>query len=208
MRHYAIKNKAKLFRLFDANKRPSDIDTKAVSRRTLYQYYGEWRRERGILGRKVGFAVRKYNSKARYAKIELEKINREKELEKERFQKEAELQRQQLETEKQQRQKEKAQLSKLLLDWQAIVKILKEWDGKTNPSDIIVPLPGSISMLRLKSLLRLKRTASGGYIQMTREENLQLIQGWTEIAKVSNSKAEFVRTANAKKIPLPPEVIK
>jgi len=100
MRHYAIRKKTQIFQLFDQGKRPSDIGDAAITRKTLYQYFGEWRKERGIPARRTGFAIKKFNRKAYLEAKENER-----------------------------RKKERESITRLVMDWEVILKALKGWDG-------------------------------------------------------------------------------
>jgi len=60
-RHYAVCHKWKLFKRFDKGLRPSDMANSPVKRETLYAYFSEWRRERGLPGKKIGFALRPFD---------------------------------------------------------------------------------------------------------------------------------------------------
>jgi hypothetical protein len=123
MRRYAICRKVKLFKLFDQGKRPSDLPRSPVSRKTLYQYYGEWRKERGIEGRKTGFAIKVFDRKAYLAQ------NREK-----------------------QRQKSQQKLMTLVTSWEATLAALKDWDGESEKK-VYIPGKGYYrlgNLLRLK----------------------------------------------------------
>ncbi|MBA7711581.1 hypothetical protein ES703_120547 [subsurface metagenome] len=113
-RHYAISKKAQLFGLFDEGKRPSDIANAPVTRKTLYLYFREWREERGVAGKKTGFAVKKFNRRAYLEAKENER-----------------------------RKKEKGTISRLVTDWEAVLEALKGWDGDLEHTGQRIYLPGS-----------------------------------------------------------------
>lgn len=109
-RHYAVRNKARVFALFDRGKRPSDIRTAPVSRRTLYQYYWEWRMENGIEGKKTGFAVKPFDTKA-YLKA-----------------KKAE-----------QQKREREPLVRWIKDYEIVLRALKQWAEALKKGEAAVP---------------------------------------------------------------------
>jgi len=175
--HYAIAKKAKAFRRFDEGKRPLDIDDVPVTRRTLYQYYGEWRRERGIAGKRTGFALTKFDRKAY-----LEARERER------------------------RRREKRRLGRLVMDWEVILEALGEWDGDLRHIGPKVYLPGSERYRWLNHMLRRKKDQHGKSIDMTREENLRLYAKWVQLGKKAQGVADFKRLCDKEGIPVPAEI--
>ena len=175
--HYAIRKKAQLFRLFDEGKRPSDIGNAPVTRKTLYQYYGEWRRERGVAGKQTGFAIKKFS---RRAYLEAKENDR--------------------------RKKERETIARFVMDWEVILKALKGWDGDLEHTGQRIYLPGSRDYRWLRHVLRLKRDARGKSRYMTREENLTLFQKWAELGKKAQDKDDFKRLCREEGIGLPSEI--
>lgn len=169
-RHYAIRKKAQLFGLFNQGKRPSDIADAPVTRKTLYQYFGEWRRERGVAGKKTGFAVKKFSRKA-YLEA-----------------------------------KEKEIITRFVMDWEVILKALKEWDGDLEHTGQRIYLPGSRDYRWLRHVLRLKRDARGISLYMTREENLTLYEKWVECGRKARDVADFRRLCREAGVGLPAEI--
>ena len=176
-RHYAIRRKAELFRLFDEGKRPSDISDPPVTRKTLYQYFREWRKERGIEGRKTGFAIKKFDRKA-CVEARKEEIQR----------------------------KQREGIVRLVMDWGAILEALKRWDGDLEHTGQRIYLPGSRTYRWLRHVLRLKRGQRGESAYMTREENLFLYQKWVELGKKARDKADFVRLCGEERVGPPSEI--
>lgn len=176
-KHYAARKKAKLFRLFDEGKRPSDISDPPVTRKTLYQYFGEWRKEREIEGRKTGFAIKKFDRKAYLAAKEEEM-----------------------------RRKQREVTVNVVMDWEAILQALKVWDGDLENTGQRIYLPGKRSYAWLRHLLRLKRDQRGKSVYMTREENLFLYQKWVELGKKAQNKADFMRLCREETVGLPSEI--
>lgn len=176
-RHYAIGKKAHLFQLFDAGNRPSDIVDTAVTRKTLYQYFREWRKERGIKGKKTGFAIKKFDRKLY------------------------------LEAREEERRSEEGEgIAKLVMDWQAILEALERWDGDLEHTGEKIYLPGSRRYRWLRHVLRLKRDQRGKTIYMTREENVFLYKKWVKIGKRAQDKADFKRACHQEEVGFPPEV--
>jgi len=176
-RHYAIGKKAKLFMLFNEGKRPSDIDHAPVTRKTLYQYFSEWRRERGIDAKKTGFAIKKFSRKAYLEAKEEERATKERE-----------------------------GITKLVKDWEATLEALKRWDGNLEHTGERIYLPGSRNYRWLRHVLRLKRDQRGKSFYATREENLILYQCWVELGKKAQDKADFKRLCREHGVGLPSEV--
>ena len=176
-RHYAIRKKVKLFQLFDEGKRPADIADAPVTRKTLYQYFREWRRERSIEGKKTGFAVKKFD---RRLHLETERAERLK--------------------------KEKEGITRLVMDWDVILKALKGWDGDLEHAAQRIYLPGSQKYRWLRHVLRQKRDPRGKSLYMTREENLTLHEKWVEIGRKAQDKADFKRLCYEDRIGFPPAV--
>jgi len=176
-RHYAVGKKAQLFGLFDEGKRPSDIADAPVTRKTLYLYFREWREERGIKGKKTGFAVKKFNRRAYLEAKENER-----------------------------RKKEKESLTRLVTDWEVILNALKGWDGDLEHTGQRIYLPGSRDYRWLRHVLRLKRYPRGQSLYMTREENLTLFGKWVEIGRKAQDKADFNRLCREEGVGFPSEI--
>lgn len=177
-RHYAIRKKAQLFGLFDGGKRPSDIADALVTRKTLYQYFSEWRRERGIKGKPTGFAIQKFNRRAHLEAKEEER-----------------------------RREEKGTIIRLVMDWEVILKALKEWDGDLEHMGQKIYLPGSRDYRWLRHVLRMKRDLQGRTVFMTREENLTLHEKWVKCGKKAQDNADFKRLCREEGVGLPSEII-
>jgi len=176
-RHYAVRKKAKLFRLFDEGKRPSDIGDAPVTRKTLYQYFREWRKERGIAGKETGFAIKKFNRRVYRQGKENER-----------------------------RKKEKETITRLVTDWEVILKALKEWNGDIEHAGQRIYLPGSRSYRWLRHLLRLKRDPRGKHLYLTREENLALYEKWVDLGRKAQDKADFKRLCHEEGVGFPSEI--
>ena len=176
-RHYAISKKAQLFGLFDEGKRPSDIGDAPVTRKTLYQYFSEWRRERGVAGKKTGFAVKKFDARAHLAAEEEKR-----------------------------RKKEKGTISRLIRDWEAVLEALKGWDGDLEHTGQRIFLPGSRDYRWLRHVLRLKRDLRGKSLYLTREENLTLYEKWVELGRKAHDKADFKRLCHEEGVGFPSEI--
>ncbi len=191
-RHYAVRNKAKLFQLFDEGKRTSDIPDAPVSRRTLYQYYWEWRREKGIEGKKTGFAVKPFNRKA-YLEAKKGKKLRE-------------------ETEEPKSGKER--LSRWVRDYEIVLSVLKQWAEDLREKDAMPPrvyLPVKGEYCWLNHLLRYERGEMGS-IKGWRDglpiilRNITLLEKWIETANKASSLSEFKGLCVATTNGYPPEV--
>lgn len=176
-RHYAVRKKAKLFRLFDEGKRPSDIGDASVTRKTLYQYFREWRKERGIAGKETGFAIKKFNRRVYRQGKENER-----------------------------RKKEKETITRLVVDWEVILNALKGWDGDLEHTGQRIFLPGSRDYRWLRHVLRLKRNPRGQSLYLTREENLSLYERWVEIGRKAHDKADFKRLCHEEGVGFPSEI--
>ena len=176
-RHYAIRKKAELFRLFDKGNRPSDIADAPVTRKTLYQYFREWRKERGIAGKQTGFAIKKFDGRAHLEAKENER-----------------------------RKKEKETITRLVTDWEVILKALKEWNGDIEHAGQRIYLPGSRSYRWLRHLLRLKRDPRGKHLYLTREENLTLYEKWVDLGRKAQDKADFKRLCHEEGLGFPSEI--
>jgi len=176
-RHYAVRKKVGLFRLFDEGKRPSDIANAPVTRKTLYLYFREWREERGVAGKKTGFAVKKFNKRAYLEAKENER-----------------------------RKKEKESLTRLVTDWEIILNALKGWDGDLEHTRQRIFLPGSRDYRWLRHVLRLKRNPRGQSLYLTREENLSLYERWVEIGRKAHDKADFKRLCHEEGVGFPSEI--
>ena len=176
-RHYAIRKKAKLFRLFDEGNRPSDIGDAPVTRKTLYQYFREWRNERAIEGKQTGFAIKKFNRKAYLEAKENER-----------------------------RKKERESITRLVMDWEVILKALKGWDGDLEHTGQRIYLPGSRNYRWLRYVLRLKRDPREKSLYMTREENLTLYEKWVELGRKAQDKADFKRLCREEGVGFPSDI--
>ena len=176
-RHYAVRKKAKLFRLFDEGKRPSDIGDASVTRKTLYQYFREWRKERGIAGKETGFAIKKFNRRVYRQGKENER-----------------------------RKKERESIARLVVDWEVILNALKGWDGNLEHTDQRIFLPGSRDYRWLRHVLRLKGDPRREGLYMTREENLTLYEKWVELGRKAHDKADFKRLCHEEGVGFPSEI--
>ena len=176
-RHYAVSKKAELFQLFNQGNRPLDLADAPVTRKTLYQYFREWRRERAIEGKQTGFAIKKFNRKA-YLKVK----------------------------EDERRKKERESITKLVMDWQAILEVLKRWDGNLEHTGERIYLPGSRNYRWLRYVLRLKADSRGKSLYMTREENLILYEKWVELGRKAQDKADFKRLCRDKEVGFPSDI--
>jgi len=176
-RHYAIRKKAELFRLFDEGNRPSDIGDAPVTRKTLYQYFGEWRRERAIEGKQTGFAIKKFNRRAYLEAKENERRKKEREI-----------------------------ITRFVMDWEVILNALTEWDGDLEHTAQRIYLPGRRDHRWLRHVLRLKRDARGKSLYMTREENLTLYEKWVELGRKARDKADFERLCHEERVGFPSEI--
>jgi len=176
-RHYAIKKKAAIFRLFDEGKRPSDIDDVPVTRKTLYQYFREWRKERAIEGKQTGFAIKKFDRRAYLEAKENERQKKEREI-----------------------------IARFVMDWEVILKALTEWDGNLEHTSQRIYLPGSRDYRWLRHILRLKKDTRKKSLYMTREENLTLYEKWVECGKKVQDKADFKRLCRKEGVGLPSEI--
>ena len=176
-RHYAVRKKAQLFGLFDGGKRPSDIGDAPVTRKTLYQYFSEWRTERGVAGKKTGFAIKKFNRKVY---LEAKENDR--------------------------RKKERETITRFVMDWEVILKALKGWNGDLEHTGQRIYLPGSRDYRWLRHTLRMKRDARGKSLYITREENLTLFEKWVECGKKAQDMADFKRLCREAGIGSPSEI--
>jgi len=102
-RHYAIRKKVKLFQLFDEGKRPADIAGAPVTRKTLYQYFYEWRRERPVERKKTDFANKKFDRETYLQVREEEKLGKQRE-----------------------------GIARYVMDWVIALVVLKRWEGIWN----------------------------------------------------------------------------
>ena len=92
------------------------------------------------------------------------------------------------------------------MDWEAILKALKEWDGDLEHAGQRVHLPGSRDYRWLKSVLRTKRDARGISLYMTREKNLTLYEKWVECGKKAQDNADFKRLCREEGVGVPSEI--
>jgi len=176
-RHYAIRKKAQLFGLFDEGKRPSDISDAPVTRKTLYQYFSEWRRERGVAGKPTGFAIKKFNRRAYLEAKENER-----------------------------RKKERKIITRCVMDWEVILKALKQWDGDLEHTGERIYLPGRRDYRWLRGVLRLKKELGRRTVYMTKEENSTLYEKWVECGKKAQDKADFKRLCRKERVGVPSEI--
>lgn len=184
-RHYAIRNKAKLFELFDQGKRPSDIPDAPVSRRTLYQYYWEWRKEKGIAGKKTGFAVRPFDRKTYLEAKKREEVKREKE-----------------------------RLMRWVKDYDTVLSGLRQWAEDLREKEVTPPrvyLPIRREYRWLNHLLRYDRGELGA-LKGWRDRlptilrNITQLEKWIEIAGKASSLSEFKELCARETGGYPPEV--
>ncbi len=176
-RHYAISKKAAIFRLFEEGKRPMDIADSSVSRKTLYQYFCEWRREKAIAGKQTGFAIKKFDRKEYLDSQENER-----------------------------QKKERESITRLVMDWESILNALKMWDGDLEHTAQRVYLPGSRDYRWLRHVLRLRKDPFGKSIYMTREENLTLYQKWVELGGKAQDRTDFKKLCREEEVGLPSEI--
>lgn len=191
-RHYAVRNKAKLFELFDQGKRPSNMADAPVSRKTLYQYYWEWRKERGIEGKKTGFAVKPFDRKAYLNAKKEEKLGKERE----------ELQR------------GKERLMRWIRDYEIVLSKLKRWaedlrEREVEPSKVYLPVKREYRWLN--SLLRYKKGEPGplkGWRDRLSiiERNIAWLEEWIKMANKASSLSEFKELCVSETGGYPPEV--
>jgi hypothetical protein len=176
-RHYAITKKAAIFRLFDEGKRPSDIADAPVTRKTLYQYFCEWRKERAIEGKQTGFAIKRFDRRA-YLKAK----------------------------EDERREKEREIIARFVANWAAILEALAAWDGNIAHASRRIYLPGSRDHRWLRHVLRLKRDVRGKSFFMTREENMTLFERWVECGRKAQDVADFKRLCREAGVGPPSEI--
>jgi len=174
MGHYIIKNKIKIFHLFDEGKRPADIDGFSVSRTTLYQYYAEWRREKGLAGKRTGFAVKKY----------VHNIKSEKQTEI-TPQKDSTLVRNDAVSEN--KKSDRTNLDSFILDCITIIDALKK------PRPGAVYLPGSKTERFLADILKIKERGTDKIAFLTMQQYIDLFDKWMSIAREANSRDDFKR---------------
>lgn len=184
-KHYAVRNKARVFKLFNRGKRPCDIADAPVARRTLYQYFGEWRQEKGIAGRKTGFAVKPFNRKSY-----LEAKNRE------------------------QLKKEKDQLERWATDYTIVLRELKQWaeelkEKETQPPRIYLPNKKQLAWLNIR--LRYNKGEPGPLKSYQArlpiiQRNITWLEKWLELAGRASSLAEFKKLSREEAGGFPPEL--
>jgi hypothetical protein len=177
MGHYAIKNKVKVFQLFDEGKRPADIDFPAVSRNTLYQYYAEWRREKGLAGKKTGFAVKKFIKKSAPA-VAQKPSDRNSTLVSGTLVHDI-------------TGRDRTNLDSFILDCITILDALRR------PRQGALYLPGSKSERFLSDLLRMKERNGEKIAFLTIQQYIQIFTSWMDIAKRAGDKDEFYRLSAA-----------
>ena len=178
MRHYAIRKKSQIFQLFDQGKRPSDIGDASVTRKTLYQYFGEWRKEKGIPAKRTGFALKKFDRKEYLQARERDK-----------------------------QRKERETVLKFVMDWESILDALKMWDGNFEHTGVRIYLRGSRSFRWLRHVLRLRKDPLGKSLYMTREENLALYQKWVELGGKAQDRTDFKKLCRNEGVGLPSELV-
>jgi hypothetical protein len=169
-RHYAVRNKVKLFGLFDQGKRPSDIADAPVSRRTLYQYYWEWRREKGIEGKKTGFAVKSFNRKTYL------KTRKGKEL-----------------------KGEKERLMRWVKDYEIVLSGLRQWAQDLSEKEATSPrayLPVKREYVWLSQLLRYRKGEPGPFVRWRDRlpiilRNIAWLEKWVELARKASGLSGF-----------------
>ena len=168
-KHLAIKKKIKIFLEFDKGKRPSDIEDTFLTRSTLYQYYAEWRREKGVAGKATGFALKRYprNKVAAGPTI----VNASKDIS----------------LTVNQTTKDRENLDKFILDCGVIIDALK------HPKAGTLFLPGSKTERYLADILRIKEKESGKPVFFTYDRYIQLFSMWIEIAKSAADREDFYR---------------
>jgi hypothetical protein len=170
--HYAVRNKAKLFVLFDQGQRPSDIAEAPVTRRTLYQYYWEWRKERGIEGKKTGFAIKPFD-RASY-----QEAKRQEEL-----------------------AREQEHLARWVRDYEIVLTALKRWSeslgaGGQEETSPKVYLPTQGSYRWLNHVMTYTKGEPGPFKGWRSrlpiiERNLTRVEAWVRIAREVSSLTEF-----------------
>lgn len=183
--HYAVRNKARIFALFDQGKRPSDIGFVRVSRRTLYQYFWEWRKERGIEGKKTGFAVKPFDMKAHLKAKKAEESKRQKE-----------------------------PLVRWVRDYQVVVTALKEWAEGLKERETPVPrvyLPVQNRELWLNHLVRHEMGQPMPRAPWREQlpiilRNIDWFEKWIGAARKAPTLAEFKDICTETGIGYPPEI--
>jgi hypothetical protein len=184
--HYAVRNKAKLFLIFDQGQRPSDIAESPVTRRTLYQYYWEWRKERGIEGKKTGFAIRPFD---RAAYCEAKK--------------------------QEETARERQHLTRWLTDYEIVLTALRQWVKKLRQGEEADPphvyLPVRRNYFWINHLLRYRSGEPGplkGWLAKLPiyERNLAWFEEWVKIGKQASSLTEFRNRCTEEVGVRPPEV--
>lgn len=176
-KHYAIKIKARIFRYFDDGKRPSDIDEESLTRKTLYQYYAEWRRENGIKGKATGFALKPF--------IRRTTSNRQKQ-----SSNTGESTSQQhivAREENQDISSERKILDDFILDCITIIDALK------NQRPGLLFLAGSKNKRYLTDILRIKERGSEKMLFLTFDQYFELFSRWIDIARKAKDREEFYR---------------
>lgn len=132
----------------------------------------------GIKGKPTGFAIQKFNRRAHLEAKEEER-----------------------------RREEKETILRLVMDWEVILKALKEWDGDLEHMGQKIYLPGSRDYRWLRHVLRMKRDPQGRTVFMTREENLTLHEKWVKCGKKAQDNADFKRLCREEGVGLPSEII-
>lgn len=111
----------------------------------------------------TGFAVRKFDRKAHFEK------------------REGETQRREMDS-----------LGRLVMDWEAILNAVEEWDGDLEHTASRVYLPGSRDYKWLRHCLRIKKEP-GRVNYITRKENLSLYRTWVEAGRQARNLEDFKR---------------
>jgi hypothetical protein len=186
IRHYAIRHKIKVFRLFDKGKRPSDISYSALNRITLYQYYREWRKENGIEGKKSGFAIKPFDRKAY---LEAEKAEKFK--------------------------KEKEHLVRWVRDYELVLSAFKKFTGdlknKDTDSAPMIYLPVKKDYIWLNHLLRYNEGEPGQFNGWRNrlpiiQRNIKWLEKWIDNARKASSISEFRALCEHQAIWYPSEI--
>ena len=155
-----------------------DIADSSVSRKTLYQYFCEWRREKAIAGKQTGFAIKKFDRKEYLQAKERDKQRKEREI-----------------------------ILKFVMDWESILNALKMWDGDLEHTAQRIYLPGSRGYRWLRHVLRLRKDPLGKSLYMTREENLTLYQKWVELGGKAQDRTDFKKLCRNEGVGLPSELV-
>jgi hypothetical protein len=177
MGRYAICRKAKIFKLFDEGKRPADIAEVPVTRKTLYQYYYEWRREKNLPGRQTGFAIKKFDRKAYLSQKKEEELRKEKE-----------------------------GVMKFASRWEVIAAAMKNWDGES-PQKINIPGVGYRWLSKLlKYKVGTPSPVTKEEIIAAKVTTVALLEKWVELAKRAANLTEFRELCKNEAVGSPAEI--